>query len=89
MNESFRITCPSCRADLGEDDWEFLPENEVHRMTCDICQVEYFMSLFECEACGSDNLILSLVGQDCLDRICRNCGHRPQYAGDGDEESYL
>lgn len=89
MSEGISIVCPSCGADFGDDGWEALQENEVHRMKCEVCRTKFFVSLFECEACVEDNVISSLFEHDCADRTCRACGHRPETGGELYEDSCL
>lgn len=89
MSESTSIICPECGAVFGDDPWEFLPEGEVHQMTCQTCRTIFFTSLFECEACVADNMITSMSSEECVDRTCRKCGHNPDDIGEDYEESLI
>ncbi len=89
MSQPISIVCPACGNIFGDDPWDCLPEDEVHQLTCQACRAQFFMSLFECEACVSDNVITSMLSNDCVDRTCRKCGFHPGAIGEDYEESLV
>ena len=69
------MTCPGCALTV-EDDFELLDTGELHQIVCERCHGSYYLLLFECDKCLSDNAIswLAKSGAPVLSQVaCHHC----------------